>query len=207
MKTVFISGGYTVVVVEPASFSDFRERFQRLRYEEFSERRGWEVLNPERLEQDDYDPHAPYVYVRRGKNVLAACRLIDSEGIGITLPSVLVVPGRSFEISRVLSLGDNGREQEAAMLVLYQGIASYAFRERGYDHLYCDTRYEFYRKLRLILRELQITLGEPVVHLKNGVELKLVPTRFNHFSCDAIIERLQRLLERFVSPVAVALAA
>lgn len=189
---------HRVVVAHPGEQFSLRQAFQRLRYQEFVLRLGFEPENDSGLEHDEYDSLAPYLLIVEDGEIMAGCRLIDGERAPITLDRALLSPGRHFEISRMVCNSQTDTSK-ALMCSLYSGVGRYAFEVRGYHDLYCDTRYPYLRVLRPILGEALRVIGVPKVHDKNGHKLTLVPTRINRGERHILQERLATRVVPFLA--------
>lgn len=183
---------HRVMVVRPGEHLHLREQFQRLRYQEFALRCGFEPENEAGREHDAYDQYSTYLVIVNDGVIQAGCRLIDGEQVPITLDPSLVAEGRHFEISRMVRNSQATVDGHAVMCSLYAGVVRHAFGVCGYQQLYCDTRRDFFRSLRALLGDAIVPIGAPKVHDKNGVPLELVPTRISACDQDVILERLAR---------------
>lgn len=186
----------SVVIIEPEKMlSGFQEQFHVLRFRSFGK---WEGTDPQvGKERDCYDPYSTSILVVWEGSVIAGCRLIDGERIKITPDPTLVDSGRHFEISRML-IRSEVRDQatrERVTFALCQAVAQYAFETRGYDDLYCDTRFPFYVALRRIFGESLEKIGPEHDVEKQGETLKLVPTRIRRTSVPAMRRRFMRRLQ------------
>jgi N-acyl-L-homoserine lactone synthetase len=165
---------------------------QRMRYEEFVLKLKTEKPNAAGLECDryDFDELSEYLVGVRNDVVVFACRLINGKRCRITLDSSYIRSKNHAEISRVVGPAQNG---EWYMFHLYAAMISYAFEHRGYEELYCDTRWVFYRKLRMFFRGRVIEeLGSVKTHKKNGQEIQLIPTRITRSVLGNMMQQLMQ---------------
>lgn len=185
----------SVVIIEPEKPSGFQEQFYVLRFRSFGK---WEGTDPRiGKEYDHYDRYSTSILVVWEGIVIAGCRLIDGERIKITLDPALVDHGRHFEISRMLIRSEvkDRATRDRVMFTLCQAVAQYAFVQRRYDDLYCDTRLPFYVALHRIFGESLEKIGEQHDVEKNEEVLTLVPTRIRRTSVPAMRQRFMRRLQ------------
>jgi len=185
----------SVVIIEPGMSRDLQEQFHILRYRSFGQ---WEGTDPQiGKECDRYDPYSTAILVVWEGIVIAGCRLIDGEQIGVTLDSIPFDSGRHFEISRMLIRSEvkDRATRDRVMFALCQAVAEYAFEERGYDDLYCDTRLPFYVALSRIFEESLEQIGPEHDVKKKGKTLTLVPTRIRSTSVPAMRQHFMRRLQ------------
>lgn len=193
----------SVIIIEPGEDPKLWDQFLTLRFASFGK---WEGSDPRvGRETDTKDRHSVFVLVVWEGVVIAGCRLIDGELVSITLDPTLVVPGRHFEISRMLIRSEvkDRVTRDRVMFTLCQAVAEYAFTVRRYSDLYCDTRLPFYLALRRIFGDSLQKIGEQHDVEKHGEVLPLVPTRINHASVPAMRRRFMERLQ----PEALAQAA
>lgn len=185
----------SVVIIEPGAASGLQEQFHVLRFRSFGK---WEGTDPRiGKEYDRYDSFSTSILVVWEGIVIAGCRLIDGERINITLDPALVDCGRHFEISRMLIRSEvkDRATRDRVMFTLCQWVAQYAFKTRGYDDLYSDTRLPFYVALNRIFGESLERIGEQHDVKKNGEVLALVPTRVRRTSAPVMQKRFMRRLQ------------
>ena len=192
----------SAIVIQAGQRPELWNQFLSLRYLSFGRWEGSDSALG--IETDDQDQFSVFVLVIWEGVVIAGCRLIDGEQTRISLDPLVVASGRHFEISRLLirsEVKDRGT-RERVMFALLQRVVEYAFKERGYDDFYCDTRLPFFIGLKRIFGESLEQLGAQHDVEKSGETLALVPMRVNRF-------RVAEMRRRFVArlqPEAAAIA-
>ena len=185
MDRILGTGACEVWAVPPHSNSILRMQFQALRYQEFAERRGWEVSNPKKLEIDECDECSTYILAFQSGELVSGCRLIDGDLAPLPVSLfVSKIERKSFEISRMVTSRDV-RDGVARMQIhhrIYSAVYRFAFGTRAYDYLYSHIRRCYLRKLRNTFGpDFFHELGPATRNDKNGRYVWLIPVIGSRF--------------------------
>ena len=185
MQRILRAGGCEVWVISPHDNSILRMQFQALRYQEFAERRGWEVSNPKKLEIDKYDECSTYILAFQSGELVSGCRLIDGDLAPLPVSLfVSKIERRSFEISRMVT-SRHILDEVVRMQIhfqVYAAVYHFAFGMRAYDYLYSHIRRCYLRKLRGTFGpDFFHELGPAARNEKNGRYVWLIPVVGSRF--------------------------
>jgi N-acyl-L-homoserine lactone synthetase len=193
----------SLIIAEPGCHLGWREEFHRFRGRSCFGR--YEGIDPARRdaegERDQFDLASTFLIGMQKGVIRYGCRLINGEQATITLDPALVVPGRHFEISRFVmsrKIGDRATI-ERAIYTLCEEIATYAFLERGYDHLYSNTSFQLHSYFARIFGKYLEPLGAGQVVNKHDHALVLVPSIVRRCNAEAILDCFREKLSYYRS--------
>ncbi len=195
-----------LIIANPGRNLEEREEFHRFRGE--SNFGLWEGLDQQerstRGERDELDRVSTFLIGKKKGVIRYGCRLIDGgamingERVRISIDPELIEPEPHFEISRFLisrKIGDSTAFEEA-IYTLSVLIATYAFFELEYEHLYSNTNLRLHRYFAWIFGEYLEPLGEAEIVNKPAHALVLVPSIIRRCNAEAILERFRQKLAR-----------